>query len=86
LSCSVAERGEHGKGYGSAAIARTLDHAFRELGLHKVWLMIFRTNERSRRTYARLGFVEEGVLREEYFHQQNWHDMLRMSLLDREWA
>ncbi len=43
------------------------------------------TNERSHRTYARLGFVEEGVLREEYFHDGAWHDMLRMSMLAREW-
>jgi hypothetical protein len=48
-------------------------------------LGVFRENERARRTYARLGFVEEGTLREEYFHQDGWHDMVRMSLLDREW-
>lgn len=85
LSCIIAERAYMGQGYGTAAIAATLDVAFGELGLHKMWLMIFRTNERSRRTYARAGFVEEGTLREEYFHRGAWHDMLRMSLLDREW-
>ncbi len=85
LACIIAARGDMGQGFGSAAIRAVLDHAFGALGLHKIWLMVFRTNDRGRRTYARLGFVEEGVLREEYFHDGGWHDMLRMSLLAREW-
>ncbi|MEZ4401343.1 MAG: GNAT family protein [Kofleriaceae bacterium] len=85
LACIIAARADMGRGFGSAAIRAALDHGFGELGLHKIWLMIFRTNVRSQRTYARLGFVEEGVLREEYFHDGSWHDMLRMSMLAREW-
>ena len=85
LACIIAARTDMGRGFGSAAIRGALDQAFGALGLHKVWLMIFATNQRSRRTYARLGFVEEGVLREEYFHEGGWHDMLRMSMLARDW-
>ena len=85
LACIIASRADMGQGHGSAAIRAVLDHAFGDRDLHKVWLMVFRTNERGRRTYARLGFVEEGILREEYFHDGGWHDMLRMSLLAREW-
>lgn len=85
LACIIAAREDMGRGFGSAAIRAVLEHGFGALGLHKIWLMVFRTNERGRRTYARLGFVEEGILREEYFHGDAWHDMLRMSLLAREW-
>lgn len=85
LACIIANADDMGRGFGSAAVRAVVDHAFGPLGLHKVWLMVFRTNERSRRTYARLGFVEEGILREEYFHAGAWHDMLRMSLLATEW-
>ena len=85
LACIIADRADMGRGYGSAAIRAVLDHAFGVLDLHKVWLMVFATNQRGRRTYGRVGFVEEGVLREEYFHQGGWHDMVRMSLLAREW-
>jgi len=86
IACIIGYRDEMGKGYGTAAIAGALDWAFRDARLHKVWLIVFRSNERARRTYARLGFVEEGTLREEYFHRDGWHDMVRMSLLDREWS
>ena len=85
LACIIAERADMGHGFGSAAIRAVLDHGFGALGLHKVWLMVFSTNTRGRRTYARLGFVEEGVLREEYFHEGGWRDMVRMSLLASEW-
>lgn len=90
LSIIVAERSEMGRGIGSAAIASLLDLAFAAPadggeGLHKVWLMAFRKNERARRTYHRVGFVDEGTLREEYFHEGQWHDMVRMSVLAREW-
>jgi ribosomal-protein-alanine N-acetyltransferase len=86
LACIIAERADMGRGFGSAAIRAVLDHGFGALGLHKAWLMVFATNTRGRRTYGRLGFVEEGVLREEYFHQGGWHDMVRMAMLAREWG
>jgi len=89
-SLIVADRGDMGKGVGSAALARLLDVAFQAApageALHKIWLMCFRENERARRTYARLGFIEEGVLREEYLHEDRHRDMVRMSVLAREWA
>lgn len=85
LGIVIAAKREMGRGYGSAAIGKALDCAFGELGLHKVWLMVFRHNTRSRGIYQRIGFVEEGVLREEYFHEGAWHDMVRMSVLTHEW-
>ena len=99
LGCIVSDAEDMGKGVGSAAISQVLEIAFtdenevvngaqgdiRGLGLHKIWLMIFKENTRSHRTYLRLGFQDEGVLREEYFHQDGWHDMTRMSLLSDEW-
>jgi RimJ/RimL family protein N-acetyltransferase len=85
LSLIIGARSEMGKGYGSAAIALALDHAFDGMTLHKVWLMVNAQNARARGIYTRVGFVEEGVLREEYFHDGAWYDMVRMSVIDREW-
>lgn len=86
LGVIIAKRGQMGRGLGSAAIAHALDHAFAVEDLHKMWLMVFSTNERSLRTYERLGFQREGVLREEYFHDGGWHHMVRLSMLAREWV
>lgn len=85
LACIIARRQDMGRGRGSAAIRAICDHAFDALGLHKLWLMVFAHNARGRGIYGRIGFREEGVLREEYFHDGRWHDMVRMSVLAREW-
>jgi RimJ/RimL family protein N-acetyltransferase len=85
IACVIAARGDHGKGFGTAAIHAVISRGFGELGLHKLWLMVFRSNERGQRLYGRIGFAEEGVLRDEYFHDGAWHDMVRMSLLANEW-
>ena len=85
-SIIIAQRADMGRGLGSAALASLLDIAFGVERLHKVWLMVFQTNTRSRRTYQRLGFVEEGVLRDEYRHEGTWHTMVRMGLLADAWT
>lgn len=85
VAAIIAGKDDMGRGYGSAAIATLLDIAFDELALHKVWLMVFDKNTRSRRTWNRLGFVDEGILRDEYFHDGAWHHMVRMGLLEDEW-
>jgi len=85
LACIVASRSDMGKGHGSAAIRALLDLAFEAEKLHKVWLMCFRENVRAQAIYARIGFQVEGILREEYLHRGVYHDMVRMSLLEREW-
>jgi len=54
--------GDHGgRGHMRAAIATLLDLCGDALGLSYVFLEVKAANERARRIYASLGFVEEGV-------------------------
>ena len=80
LAIIIARDKQH-QGYGQAAIHAVLQHAFEELQLNKVWLMVYKSNTRSADIYRRLGFRDEGILRSEYFWQGEYHDMLRMGLL-----
>lgn len=78
---------DRGKGYGKAAIMIMLSVAFEGVRLlNKVYLNVFAENVRSRTFYAKLGFVQEGVLRQEYLLDGKCHDMVRMSMLRSEWA
>lgn len=86
MAIVIANKGEMGKGFGTASVASLLDRAFGQEGLHKVWLMVFDHNLRSRQIYGRIGFRVEGRLRGEYFHEDRWHTMLRMGLLASEWT
>jgi diamine N-acetyltransferase len=74
-----------GQGCGQKALREVIRIAFDDLGLHKVWLMCYRDNARMQHIAQKLGFVEEGVLRDEYFHQGQFHDMIRHSLLEPEY-
>lgn len=83
LGVVIGRREEWGRGHARRAIAGILPFAFGELGLNKVWAIFYQTNARMRHILESLGFVREGVLLEEYFHRDTYHDMVRMCLLRR---
>jgi len=85
LSIIIASKADHGRGHGTAALRALLAEAFDQEKLHKVWMMFYRTNARTRRLADKLGFIDEGVLREEYLYQGDYHDMVRTALLEREY-
>ncbi len=70
-----------GRGLMTAAVAALVDHAFRAWGLHRLELRIAPDNERSRAIAARLGFREEGVLREAERFGDEHRDLIMHSLL-----
>lgn len=78
-------RDAQGAGYATAGSGLLLDHAFDRLGLHKVRARTFAGNDPSRRVLEKLGFSEEGVLREEAFVDGEWVDQVYYGLTDPEW-
>jgi [ribosomal protein S5]-alanine N-acetyltransferase len=79
-------RSAHGRGLGTATLRTICAIGFEALGLHKLWLVHYADNARMRHLARKLGFVEEGVLRDEYFHRDRFHDMVRHSLLEHEYG
>lgn len=65
-----------GRGVGTVAVALAVDHAFSELGLHRVEAAVRPENVRSRALLARLGFREEGALVRSLFADGAWRDHL----------
>src|SRR5262249_29902604 len=58
-----------GKGYGTEACRLAVSFAFKELGLGKVYLDVYESNERARRAYEKAGFEVEGKqLRHAWLH------------------
>ncbi len=84
LGIVLGDKEKWGQGYGSEALMTVLRYAFRELGLHKVTLRVFQSNERAIRSYKRCGFKKEGLEREQVFKDGKFHDLYVMSILDRE--
>jgi ribosomal-protein-serine acetyltransferase len=74
-----------GKGLVTRACRALIDRAFGDLGLHRVTIRAAPDNARSRAIPERLGFREEGVLREAGRAADGHHDLVVYGLLDREW-
>jgi RimJ/RimL family protein N-acetyltransferase len=73
------------RGLGTEAIRLFLAYGFDQLGLHRVSLSVLNFNPRAKRVYDKVGFVTEGVLREEHRWAGEWIDVTVMSLLAHEW-
>ncbi len=69
------------KGSGSKLGVAALGFAFETLGLHKVCGQALDFNEASIRFHLRLGFQQEGVLREQKRIGGKYHDLICFGLL-----
>jgi UDP-4-amino-4,6-dideoxy-N-acetyl-beta-L-altrosamine N-acetyltransferase len=74
------------KGTGPALGNAALAHGFGALGFHKVCGEVLAANVRSVRFHLRLGFTQEGVLRDQHFDGSTFHNVVRFGLLQHEWA
>jgi len=74
-----------GRGLVTRAVTAMLDHAFGPLGLDRVGLQTTIDNQRSRSVAQRLGFTQEGVLREYAAFPDERRDLVVYGLLAREW-
>ena len=73
-----------GKGIGKKALELLFDFGFKEMNLHKIWAEVYDNNS-SIELYRKLGFVDEGVLRDNYFCEGKYGNSIIMSVLENEW-
>jgi UDP-4-amino-4,6-dideoxy-N-acetyl-beta-L-altrosamine N-acetyltransferase len=73
------------RGTGHALGKAALRYAFESEGLHKLCGQALAFNDRSIRFHLKLGFHREGVLRQQCFDGQQYHDVVCFGLLAQEW-
>lgn len=73
------------KGTGGQMGRTALRHGFQTLGFHKISGRALALNAPSMRLHLGLGFWQEGVLREQHFDGQQYHDVVCFGLLASEW-
>lgn len=73
------------KGYGSEAMRLMVDYGFRTLKLHRIMLEVFDFNPRAIKVYEKVGFQQEGVLRDALFYDGVYHSTIVMGILESEW-
>lgn len=70
-----------GRGFGSSACKLLVQFAFKKLGLRKVYLYVSEVNPRALRAFEKAGFQEEGRLKDEFFVDGKFVDVLRMAVI-----
>ncbi|MEU5975622.1 GNAT family protein [Streptomyces sp. NPDC047315] len=74
------------RGYASEAVVLLLRYMFAERRFHKCRARILAHNEPSLALHRRLGFVEEGRLRDHVFAAGRYHDLVLMGMLADEFS
>jgi diamine N-acetyltransferase len=85
LGIVIGDDAYRGQGLGGDAVRTLVEHAFTNLGLHRIDLEVLSDNEPAVRCYVRLGFVDEGVRREARYIDGAFRDLIMMRLLRPEW-
>ncbi len=81
----IGEKRYWDQGYGSEALCLLLKTGFDYLNLHRIWLRVHADHPRAIAAYKKLGFVEEGRMRQAEFRRGSYVDILMMSVLRPEW-
>lgn len=74
------------RGLGRTLLEHVMSRTFGHHRAHRLWLDVFDTNMRARHFYAAYGFREEGIMREAILREGEYHTLVIMSLLDREYT
>lgn len=70
-----------GQGLAQEALAKGVEYAFKVLNMHKVYLYVDVDNAAAVHIYKKLGFIEEGRLRNHFFAEGCYHDSFVMGYL-----
>ena len=71
-------------GFGSDALRQLCRYGFEDLNLNKIWCEVY-SNNTSIEVYKHLGFIEEGILRDNYFSEGRYWNSHIMSVLKTEY-
>lgn len=85
LGISIGDKSYWDKGIGTEALHTILRHGFETLNLNRVHLRVHVSNHRAIQVYQKLGFKEEGRLRDDHFAHGIYEDTLVMAILRDEW-
>ncbi len=78
----IGEERMRGKGYGSDALKTLVKFYFDQLNFHKFCLRVSSFNTRAISAYKKIGFAEEGVLRDQVYRDGRYYDTICLGLIN----
>lgn len=77
----IGDKDFRGKGYGTEAMELLVDFIFDQMNINRIQLFVLSFNERAIRSYKKVGFKEEGRLKQSVFRNGRYYDEIIMSIL-----
>lgn len=81
----IGDNKNRNKGVGTIATQKMVEHAFRNLNMHKIWLTVLEHNISAIKVYEKIGFKKEGLLKEAVFKEGRFRNLFYMALLESEY-
>ncbi|MGH4008965.1 MAG: GNAT family N-acetyltransferase [Pseudonocardiaceae bacterium] len=84
LDIYLGEKESWRRGYATDAMRTICRYGFEKMRLHKITLSVVTENHAAHHVYQKVGFVDEGRLRQVFRRDGQWYDMFTMGLLEGE--
>ena len=80
LGITIGDKKYHKQGFALEAMTLIIQYAFEKLNLRKIVLEVTTYNDRAIKLYENFGFEIEGILKEHVYINNEFHNLLIMSL------
>jgi len=86
LGVMIGDVNQHSRGLGGEVLNLGLDFAFGSLNLNRIYVMVRATNKPAIGLFSSASFLKEGSMRQHYFQDGRYEDVLIMGLLKHEYG
>ncbi len=86
LSIVIGDSNYWSRGYGTKILRRLIKFGFEGLNLRRLYLHVFEFNTRAIGLYEKLGFRQEGRLRDMVYRAGRYHDVRVYGLHEDDWS
>jgi len=76
----IVKQDFRGRGLAKAAMLKGLDYAFNILNMNKIYLFVDTENHAALHLYKDVGFVQEGIMRQQFFVEGEYRDSVFMGI------
>jgi RimJ/RimL family protein N-acetyltransferase len=85
ISIIIGDKQCRGNGYGTEAIKLLVDHAFTRMNLNRLQAGMVAKNVSSQGAFMNVGFKPDGILRQAYYCDGEYQDVVMMGLIKSDW-
>lgn len=81
----IGDKSYHGKGIGTFVTKEIVKYGFQVLGLNRIMLTVSEKNIEAIKAYKNANFKTEGIMRQAFYRNGQFHNKIIMALLREEW-